>query len=122
MSWYVGAAGASGCFRVFDDAVLAELTDDLTGENATVSYPLRREADGVYLEMRLDDTVILWSRRGGEKEVWQIEFEACLLEEYGVEPDRYEDLGDGVYQVYVIIDGQSVPYVAVDSATGQFHG
>ena len=31
-------------------------------------------------------------------------------------------LGDGVYQVYVEIDGKVVPYVAVDSATGDYHG
>lgn len=31
-------------------------------------------------------------------------------------------LGDGVYQVYVEIDGEIVPFVAVDSATGDYHG
>ena len=50
------------------------------------------------------------------------EFEKSLLENYGVTPDHYEDLGDGVYQVYVEIDGKVVPYVAVDSATGDYHG
>ena len=45
-----------------------------------------------------------------------------LLENYGVTPDHYEDLGNGVYQVYVEIDGKVVPYVAVDSATGDYHG
>lgn len=29
-----------------------------------------------------------------------------LLENYGVTPDHYEDLGDGIYQVYVEIDGK----------------
>jgi len=55
-------------------------------------------------------------------EVWKKEFEKSLLENYGVTPDHYEDLGDGVYQVYVKIDGKVVPYVAVDSATGDYHG
>ena len=41
---------------------------------------------------------------------------------YGVTPDHYEDLGNGVYQVYVEIDGKVVPYVAVDSVTGDYHG
>lgn len=45
-----------------------------------------------------------------------------LLENYGVTPDHYENLGNGVYQVYVEIDGKVVPYVAVDSATGDYHG
>ena len=56
------------------------------------------------------------------EEAWKIEFEKSLLENYGVTPEYYEDLGGGVYQVYVKIDGNIVPYVAVDSATGDYHG
>ena len=55
-------------------------------------------------------------------EAWKMEFEKSLLENYGVTPDHYEDLGDGVYQVYVEIDGKVIPYVTVDSATGDYHG
>ena len=33
------------------------------------------------------------------EEAWKIEFEKSLLENYGVTPEYYEDLGDGVYQV-----------------------
>lgn len=55
-------------------------------------------------------------------EAWKQAFEESLWENYGVVPDYYEDLGDGVYQVYVEIDGKVVPYVAVDSATGDYHG
>ena len=58
----------------------------------------------------------------GTDEPWKVEFEKSLLENYGVTPDHYEDLGGGVYQVYVEIDGKIVPYVAVDSATGDYHG
>ena len=53
---------------------------------------------------------------------WKATFEKSLLENYGVTPDHYEDLGSGIYQVYVNINGQIVPYVAVDSATGDYHG
>lgn len=53
---------------------------------------------------------------------WKAEFERDLLENYGVTPDHYEDLGNGIYQVYVKIDGKVVPYVTVDSATGDYHG
>lgn len=56
------------------------------------------------------------------KEAWKVAFEKSLLENYGVTPEYYEDLGNGVYQVYVRIDGKIVPYVAVDSATGDYHG
>ena len=55
-------------------------------------------------------------------EMWKTEFEKSLLENYGVTPDHYEDLGDGIYQVYVEIDGKVIPYVTVDSATGDYHG
>ena len=56
------------------------------------------------------------------EEAWKVDFEKSLLENYGVTPDHYEDLGDGIYQVYVVIDGNTVPYVTVDSATGDYHG
>ena len=56
------------------------------------------------------------------EEAWKAAFEKSLLENYGVTPEHYEDLGDGVYQVYVEIDGRIVPYVAVDSKTGDYHG
>ena len=55
-------------------------------------------------------------------EAWKKEFEKSLLENYGVTPDHYEDLGDAIYQVYVEIDGKVIPYVTVDSATGDYHG
>lgn len=55
-------------------------------------------------------------------EAWKKKFEKSLLENYGVTPDHYEDLGDGIYQVYVEIDGKVIPYVTVDSATGDYHG
>ena len=44
----------------------------------------------------------------------------CMLLPLGI--SIHEDLGNGVYQVYVEIDGKLVPYVAVDSATGNYHG
>lgn len=55
-------------------------------------------------------------------EAWKADFEKSLLENYGVTPDHYEELDNGIYQVYVEIDGRIVPYVAVDSATGDYHG
>ena len=45
-----------------------------------------------------------------------------LFETYGVLPEYYEDLGDGIYQVYVEVGGEIVPFVAVNSATGDYHG
>ena len=55
-------------------------------------------------------------------ESWKVDFEKSLWENYNVTPEYYEDLGDGIYQVYVKMDGKTVPYVCVDSATGDYHG
>ena len=56
------------------------------------------------------------------KKDWKAAFEAILMKERGVKPDHYEELGSGIYQVYVEKDGKVVPYVVVDSATGDYHG
>lgn len=53
---------------------------------------------------------------------WKVDFEKSLLDNYSVKPDHYEELENGVYQVYVEINGKIVPYVVVDSATGDYHG
>lgn len=53
---------------------------------------------------------------------WKKDFEKTLYEEYGVVPDHYEYIGNDVYQVYVEINGEIVPYVAVNWRTGDFHG
>lgn len=57
-----------------------------------------------------------------DADAWKAEFEQSLLDNYSVVPDHYEYLDDGVYQVYVEIDGKIVPYVAVNSVTGDYHG
>ena len=45
-----------------------------------------------------------------------------LFSKYGVLPEYYEDLGGGTYQVYVEVGGEIVPFVTVNSATGDYHG
>ena len=69
-----------------------------------------------------DESTPVDSDSSAENETWKTGFEKSLMDNYGVTPDHYEDLGNGVYQVYVEIDGKVVPYVAVDSATGDYHG
>ena len=68
------------------------------------------------------ETVPTAETTASTEEAWKIEFEKSLLENYGVTPEYYEDLGNGIYQVYVNIDGKVVPYVVVDSATSDYHG
>ena len=57
-----------------------------------------------------------------EDEAWKEDLEKSLFENYGLIPKYYEDLGDGIYQVYVEVGGEIVPFVAVNSATGDYHG
>lgn len=55
-------------------------------------------------------------------DAWKAEFEADLKGKYGVEVDHYEFIGGTSYQAYVRINGEIVPYVCIDSATGNYHG
>ena len=53
---------------------------------------------------------------------WKSAFEKVLLKEFGVKPDHYENLGNGIYEVYVEKDGKVIPYAILDSETGEYHG
>ena len=55
-----------------------------------------------------------------EDEAWKEDLEKSLFDNYGVIPKYYEDLGDGIYQVYVEVGGEIVPLVTVDAATGDY--
>lgn len=55
-------------------------------------------------------------------DAWKAEFEADLKERYCVKVDHYEFIGGTSYQAYVRINGEIVPYVCIDSATGNYHG
>ena len=55
-------------------------------------------------------------------ENWKALFEQDLLNGYGKTVERYEELDNDMYQVYVIINNESVPYVAVNCRTGWYHG
>ena len=57
-----------------------------------------------------------------EEELWKVALAEDLFNKYGVLPEYYEDLGDGIYQVYVEVGGEIVPFVTVNSATGDYHG
>lgn len=57
-----------------------------------------------------------------EEEPWKTALAEDLFQKYGVLPEYYEDLGNGIYQVYVEVGGEVVPFVTVDSATGDYHG
>jgi hypothetical protein len=53
---------------------------------------------------------------------WQTLFETDFASAYGEKVVRYVDLGSDFCQVYVEIDGNEVPFVAVNTRTGWYHG
>lgn len=53
---------------------------------------------------------------------WKEMFKKDLYNAYGQKVTRLEYLGGDMYQAYVDINGSEVPYVAVSSRTGYFHG
>ena len=55
-----------------------------------------------------------------EDEIWKADLEQFLLETYGVIPERYENLGNGIYRVYVEVGGEVMAFGTVNSATGEF--
>ena len=139
MSWYIGAEGWHGTYSVEKNILHALLTSDL--EQAPQSWNMRITSENgtTGLEMDYQDMTIYWvygdqeEAAGGntvpsnwekatEDEPWKKALAEDLLQKYGVLPEYYEDLGDGIYQVYVEVGGEIVPFVAVNSATGDYHG
>lgn len=102
--------------RVNDAPTQTILTTQQTTQPETTQAPTIKETTPAV------ETVPTAETTASTEEAWKIEFEKSLLENYGVTPEYYEDLGNGIYQVYVNIDGKVVPYVVVDSATGDYHG
>lgn len=73
-------------------------------------------------EVSEDESAPTGAEEAPEEEPWKTALAEDLFEKYGVLPEYYEDLGDGIYQVYVEVGGEVVPFVTVDSATGDYHG
>ena len=139
MSWHIGAEGWHGTYYVEGNTLHGLLTSDL--EESTQNWELRITAENGTpgLEMDYKDMTIYWVygdqeetasgntvpsnwEKATEDEPWKAALAEDLFETYGVLPEYYEDLGDGIYQVYVEVGGEIVPFVAVNSATGDYHG
>ena len=115
----------------------AHLTSDLEQSTQNWDFRITTEVGTTGLEMDYPDMTIYWVygdqeettntvpsswEKATEDEPWKAALAEDLLEKYGVLPKYYEDLGDGIYQVYVELGGEIVPFVAVNSATGDYHG
>lgn len=139
MSWYIGAEGWHGTYSVEKNTLHAFLTSDLEQSPRNWDLRITSENGTAGLEMDYKDRTIYWvygdqeETAGGntvpsnwekatEDEPWKAALAEDLLQKYGVLPEYYEDLGDGIYQVYVEVGGELVPFVAVNSATGDYHG
>ena len=139
MSWYIGAEGWHGTYSVENNTLRALLTSDLEQAPQSWDFRITQENGTTGLEMDYQDMTIYWvygdqeEAAGGntvpsnwekaiEDEPWKKALAEDLLQKYGVLPEYYEDLGDGIYQVYVEVGGEVVPFVTVDSATGEYLG
>ena len=54
------------------------------------------------------------------EEPWMESFGEELFQKYGVLPEYYEDLGGGIYMVYVEVGGEIMPFGTVDAETQDF--
>lgn len=137
MSWYIGAEGWHGTYSVEKNTLHAHLTSDLEQSSKNWDFRITSENGTAGLEMDYQDRTIYWVygdqeetgntvpsnwEKATEDEPWKAALAEDLLAKYGVLPEYYEDLGDGIYQVYVEVGGELVPFVAVNSATGDYHG
>ena len=134
MSWYIGAEGWHGIYSVENHTLHALLTSDLEQAQQSWEFRIISENGTTGLEMDYQDMTIYWVygdqedtlppnwEKATEDEPWKIALAEDLFAKYGVLPEYYEDLGDGIYQVYVEVGGEIVPFVAVNSATGDYHG
>ena len=139
MSWYIGAEGWHGTYSVEQNTLHAHLTSD--SEQSPQNWDMRITSENgmTGLEMDYQDMTIYWAygdqeetasgntvppnwEKATEDEPWKAALAEDLFQKYGVLPEYYEDLGDGIYQVYVEVGGEIVPFVAVNSATGDYHG
>ena len=137
MSWYIGAEGWHGTYSVEANTLHAFLTSDLEQIPQNWDMRITSENGTTGLEMAYQDMTIYWVygdreetglaipsnwEKATEDEPWKAALAEDLFQKYGVVPEYYEDLGNGIYQVYVEIGGELVPFVAVNSATGDYHG
>ena len=137
MSWYIGAESWHGTYSVEANTLHAFLTSDLEQTQQNWDMRITSENGTTGLEMAYQDMTIYWVYgdqedtglaipsnwgKATQDEPWKVTLAEDLFQKYGVVPEYYEDLGNGIYQVYVEIGGELVPFVAVNSATGDYHG
>ncbi len=70
----------------------------------------------------LEDFVKYMTKNAPIPNDWEELVKKDIYDTYGEKVVRFEKLENDLYQVYVEIDGEEVPYVVVSSRTGYFHG
>lgn len=121
MNWYIGAFSWGGTYTLEGDVLHVRTTSDLDQSERLWDLRITTAGDMTRLEMDAQDRTVYWVY-GDEEEPWKTALREDLAEKYGVLPEYYEDLGGGIYQVYMEVGGEIVSFVTVDSATGDYHG
>ena len=100
----------------------AAAADQQTEQQNDVEPSANEDSSLLGDEVSKDESAPTDAEEASEEEPWKTALAEDLFEKYGVLPEYYEDLGGGIYQVYVEVGGEVVPFVTVDSATGDYHG
>ena len=100
----------------------ADSADQQTEQQNDVEPSANEDSSLLGDEVSKDESAPTDAEEASEEEPWKTALAEDLFEKYGVLPEYYEDLGGGIYQVYVEVGGEVVPFVTVDSATGDYHG
>ena len=87
----------------------------------STAVPVQTEAQTVP-ETTAANTIAANRIEASEDVPWMAALAEDLFQKYGVLPEYSEELGDGIYQVFVEVGGEIVPFVTVNSATGDYHG
>lgn len=111
----IAAVSATAC-SVFESTAGSPATPMVSTVSAKPGPEITMNPNGPSFTPKPDETV------SPDDDSWKAKFEADLKENYGVTVDHYEFVGGTSYQVYVKINGEMVPYVCVDAATGRYHG
>ena len=137
MSWYIGAEGWHGTYFVEGNTLHGLFTSDLEQSPKNWEFRITTENGIPGLEMDDKGMTIYWvygdqeDTVGGNtlpanwekatvNEPWKAALAEDLFEKYGVRPEYYEDLGDGIYLVYVEVGGEILPFAIFDAVTEEY--
>ena len=111
----IAAVSVTAC-SVFDNSAASPATPMVSTVSAKPGPDITMNPNGPSFTPKPTESASI------DDDAWKEKFEADLKKNYGVDVDHYEYVGGTSYQAYVEIDGEMIPYVCVDAATGHYHG